>query len=364
MSARLTGRTGTSQTGAAEARSRRSLLALFIPIVAVGAVLALVPLWVGESRVLMGVAVLGLAFACYAIGFNVIFGSTGQLFLCVGALAGIGGYGAAILADTVGLPIVVSILVATLAATLTGGLLSFVAVQRSLGVIFTGIVTLIFSMSFEALLLGLGDLTGGDTGRLIDVGADTFLRQQVPPYYLMLALVLVFLLVHGLLHRSHVGWAFRALRDDEVAAELAGVDVARYRVYAALIGAAMLGLAGSIYALTEGRISPTTFGFGQVDVVTLVMLAFGGIGSLFGPIVGAATFTVIDEVLIDFGRLRHVAYGILIIVLFLRLPRGLIPSVASLWGRLRGSKGSNDTASTDAGTASLEAVSGESRSAD
>ena len=77
MSARLTGRTGTSQTGAAEARSRRSLLALFIPIVAVGAVLALVPLWVGESRVLMGVAVLGLAFACYAIGFNVIFGSTG-----------------------------------------------------------------------------------------------------------------------------------------------------------------------------------------------------------------------------------------------------------------------------------------------
>ena len=364
MSARLTGRTGTSQTGAAEARSRRSLLALFIPIVAVGAVLALVPLWVGESRVLMGVAVLGLAFACYAIGFNVIFGSTGQLFLCVGALAGIGGYGAAILADTVGLPIVVSILIATLAATLTGGLLSFVAVQRSLGVIFTGIVTLIFSMSFEALLLGLGDLTGGDTGRLIDVGADTFLRQQVPPYYLMLALVLVFLLVHGLLHRSHVGWAFRALRDDEVAAELAGVDVARYRVYAALIGAAMLGLAGSIYALTEGRISPTTFGFGQVDVVTLVMLAFGGIGSLFGPIVGAATFTVIDEVLIDFGRLRHVAYGILIIVLFLRLPRGLIPSVASLWHRLRGSEGSNDTASTDAGTASLEAVSGESRSAD
>ena len=338
MSARLTGRTGTSQTGAAEARSRRSLLALFIPIVAVGAVLALVPLWVGESRVLMGVAVLGLAFACYAIGFNVIFGSTGQLFLCVGALAGIGGYGAAILADTVGLPIVVSILVATLAATLTGGLLSFVAVQRSLGVIFTGIVTLIFSMSFEALLLGLGDLTGGDTGRLIDVGADTFLRQQVPPYYLMLALVLVFLLVHGLLHRSHVGWAFRALRDDEVAAELAGVDVARYRVYAALIGAAMLGLAGSIYALTEGRISPTTFGFGQVDVVTLVMLAFGGIGSLFGPIVGAATFTVIDEVLIDFGRLRHVAYGILIIVLFLRLPRGLIPSVASLWHRLPGQR--------------------------
>jgi branched-chain amino acid transport system permease protein len=284
----------------------------------------------------MGVAILGLAFVCYAIGFNVIFGSTGQLFLCVGALAGIGGFGATILADNLGLPIVVSILVATLAATLIGGLLSYVAVKRSLGVIFTGIVTLIFSMSFDALLLGLSDLTGGDTGRLIASGTDTFLRDRIPPYYLMLALVLVFLLVHGLLRRSHFGWAFRALRDDEIAAELAGVDVARYRVYAALIGAAMLGLAGSTYAFTEGRLSPTTFGFGQVDVVVLVMLAFGGIGTLFGPIIGAVTFTIVDGILIDFGQLRQVAYGLLVIVLFLWMPRGLIPTADSLWRRVRG----------------------------
>ncbi|MFQ5610693.1 MAG: branched-chain amino acid ABC transporter permease [Anaerolineae bacterium] len=364
MSERLTGWTGTSLIGGTEARSSRSLPRLLIPSAAVGAALALVPLWLGDSRVLMGVAVLGLAFACYTIGFNLIFGSTGQLFLCVGALAGIGGYGAVILADNVGLPIVASILIATLVATLTGGLLSFVAVRRSLGVIFTGIVTLIFTLSFDALLLGLGDLTGGDTGRLIDTGADTFFRDQIPPYYLMLALVLVFLLVYGLLRRSHIGWAFRALRDDEVAAELAGVDVARYRVYAALIGATMLGLAGSTYAFTEGRLSPTTFGFGQVDVVVLVMLAFGGIGTLFGPIVGAVTFTIVDEILIEFGQLRQVAYGILIIVLFLRMPRGLIPTVVSLWRRVRGLEGSGATKPTDPAAGKLETVSGESQSAE
>ena len=335
MSGQLTSSTGTSVIGGIEARSSRSLPALLIPISVVGAALALVPLWIGDSRVLMGVAVLGLAFVCYAIGFNVIFGSTGQLFLCVGALAGVGGFGAAILADNVGLPIVVSILLATLAATLTGGLLSYVAVRRSLGVIFTGIVTLIFSLSFDALLLGLSHLTGGDTGRSIKSGADTFLQAQVPPYYLMLVLVLLFLLIHGMLRRSRIGWAFRALRDDEVAAELAGVDVARYRVYGALIGAAMLGLAGSTYAFTEGRISPTTYGFGEVDVVVLVMLAFGGIGTLFGPIVGAITFTFVDEVLIDFGQLRQVAYGILVIVLFLWMPRGLLPTAVSLWHRVR-----------------------------
>jgi branched-chain amino acid transport system permease protein len=336
MSNQPTNGAGTFLVGGTEARTSRSLLALFLPITAVGAALALVPLWLGDSRVLMGVAVLGLAFACYTIGFNVIFGSTGQLFLCVGALAGVGGFGATILADNMGLPMVVSIIAATLAATLIGGLLSYVAVRRSLGVIFTGIVTLIFSLSFDALVLGLSHLTGGDTGRLIKTGTNTFLREQIPPYYLMLALVLVFLLVHGLLRRSHIGWAFRALRDDEIAAELAGVDVARYRVYGALIGAAMLGLTGSTYVFTEGRISPSTFGFGHVDVVVLVMLAFGGIGTLFGPIVGAITFTIVDEILIDFGQLRQVAYGILIIVLFLWMPRGVIPTLDSLWGRLSG----------------------------
>ena len=304
-------------------------------IAAVGIGLAIVPIWTADSRVLMGVAVLGLTFACYTIGFNIIFGSTGQLFLCVGALAGIGGYGAVILADTFGLPILVSILIATLASSLMGGLLSYVAVRRALGVIFTGIVTLIFSLTYEALLLGLGEWTGGENGFLIKAGAGSFAREQVPPYYLMLGLVLLFLLVHGLLRRSHIGWAFRALRDDETAAALSGVDVARYRVLGAFIGSAMLGLAGATYAFTEGRISPTTFEFATIDVVAMVMLAFGGIGTLFGPIAGAVTFTIVDELLIEIGQLKHVAYGALIIVLFLWMRRGLLPTAASFWGNLR-----------------------------
>jgi branched-chain amino acid transport system permease protein len=322
--------TGTSGIGGVEHRASRSLAALFWPLVALGAALALVPLWLGDSRVMMGVAVLGLAFACYAIGFNLIFGSTGQLFLCVGALAGIGGYGSAILADRVGLPLLPSIVLATLASSLVGGLLSWIAVRRSLGVIFTGIITLIFSLVFGNLILGAAGVTGGDGGFHIQTGADTFLRERIPPYYLMLALVLVYLLVHGLLRRSHVGWAFRALRDDEVAAELAGVDVARYRVYAALIGAAMLGLAGSLFAMTEGTISPSTYGFAQVDVETMVMLAFGGIGTLFGPVLGAAVITIINELILDLGQLRLLVYGALIIALFLWVPRGVIPTLGDL----------------------------------
>ena len=322
--------TGTAVVGGTEQRASQSLVALLWPIALVGALLSLIPLWLGDSRVMMGVSILGLTFACYAVGFNLIFGSTGQLFLCVGALAGIGGYGSAILADRVGLPLLLSMLVATLASSLMGGLLSWIAVRRSLGVIFTGIITLIFSLVFGNLLLGAAGVTGGDGGFHIQTGADTFLRQTIPPYYLMLALVLIFLLIHGLLRRSHIGWAFRALRDDEVAAELAGVDVARYRVYAALIGAAMLGLSGSLFAFTEGTISPTTYGFAQVDVETMVMLAFGGIGTLFGPVLGAAVFTIINELIQGLGQLRLLVYGALIIALFLWVPRGIIPTLGDL----------------------------------
>jgi branched-chain amino acid transport system permease protein len=334
MTERFAEATGTSLVGGTERRASRSVLSLIVPVVAIGAVLSLVPLWLGDSRVNMTVAILGLAFVSYTIGFNLIFGSTGQLFLCVGALAGIGGYGAAIFADTVGLPIVVSVLVATLASSITGGLLSWIAVRRSLGVIFTGIVTLIFALAFHNLLLGLGRLTGGESGFLIQAGRDSFLRGRASAYYLMLGLAIVFLLVHGVLRRSRIGWAFRALRDDEVAAELAGVNVARYRVYAALVGAAMLGMTGALYGLSQGRVSPTTYGFAEVDVVAVVMLAFGGIGSLFGPILGAITFTAINELLDPVGHLRLVPYGALVIALFLWIPRGVIPTVAD-WIRSR-----------------------------
>jgi branched-chain amino acid transport system permease protein len=327
--------TGTALVGGTEQRASRSLGALLWPVSLVGAVLSLVPIWLGDSRVMMGVSVIGLTFACYAVGFNLIFGSTGQLFLCVGALAGIGGYGSAILADRVGLPLLLSMLLATLAASLIGGLLSWIAVRRSLGVIFTGIITLVFSLVFGNLILGATGVTGGDGGFHVQTGADTFLRELVPPYYLMLGLVLVYLLVHGLLRRSRVGWAFRALRDDEVAAELAGVDVSRYRVYAAIIGAAMLGLAGSLFAFTEGTISPTTYGFAHVDVETMVMLALGGIGTLFGPVLGAAVITIINELILDLDQLRLLVYGALIIALFLWVPRGIIPTLGDLIRRRR-----------------------------
>jgi branched-chain amino acid transport system permease protein len=319
-------------------RARTSVAQAYAPILIAAALLAVVPLRYSDSRTMMGVIIGGLLFAAYAIGFNVIFGSTGQLFLCVGALAGLGGYTSGILTDRSGLPMLVSMALGGLVSAVIGGLLSWIAVSRSLDVIFTGIVTLAFSLSFENLLLGRRDLTGGETGLVIDAGSDTFLGDQVPPYYAFLGLVVAYLVVFRVLERSHVGWAFRALRDDEVAAELAGVDVTRYRTYAGVIGSAMLGVAGAVYAHSEGFIAPSTYAFGHVDVRVLVIVALGGIGSLLGPVVGAVAFTILDEWLNSFSQLRLVIYGAVILVLFLGFKRGVVPTVQSLGTRIRVSR--------------------------
>ena len=325
------GRNGVSTVGRSVSIPRA-----YAPIVVVAGLAALLPLRYGDSRTMMGVIIGGALFAAYVIGFNVIFGSTGQLFLCVGALAGLGGYASVILSDRHGLPLILAMGLATLLSAAVGGLLSWIAVSRSLGVIFTGIVTLAFSLAFHNMLLGQRDLTGGETGLVVDAGRDTFLGEQVAPYYALLVLVVAYLVVHRALQRSRVGWAFRALRDNEIAAELTGIDVKLHRVFAGMLGSAMVGLAGAVYAHSEGFISPSTYAFGEVDVRVLVMLAFGGIGSLLGPMVGSAAFTTLDEWLVSSNEYRLIIYGAVIIVLFLGLPRGAVPTVQALTRRVRG----------------------------
>jgi len=313
------------------------LVRAYLPIVITAAVVALIPLRYEDSRSMMSVITVAVLFACYAVAFNIIFGSTGQLFLCSGALAGIGGYGSAILADRSGWPLPLALVTATVVAALVAGTLSWIAVRRALDTIFTGIVTIAFALSFENLVLGKGDWTGGESGLRVSTGSDSWLTGQIVPFYVFLGLLVVYLVVFRALQRSRIGWAFRALRDDGLAAELSGVDVSRYRILAGTLGGAMLGLAGGLYVFTESRASPSTFEFGNVDVSVLVMLAFGGIGSLLGPVVGAAAITWLDEFLeaVGYAQIKEMIYGLVIIVLFLGFRRGVVPTVTDLFKRKR-----------------------------
>lgn len=329
----------TAERTGSEPRRGAQLLRLagraLLPIVVVAAVLVLLPpLWFGDSSYTTSLAVKALVFASYGIGFNLIFGCTNQLFLCVGALAGIGGYSTAILAERTSLPIAASIAVGAVAAAILGGLLSWIAVRRSLGIIFTGIVTLVFSLAFANFLLGQRELTGSETGLVVTGAPLSVADNRVGAYYLFTGVVLGFLVVFRALQLSHVGWAFRGLRDNELAAELAGVDVARYRIYAATVGSAMIGLTGALYAFSAGFISPDTYAFQNVDVRILVLVAFGGVGTLLGPVIGASVFAILDERLTTSLELREVLYGVFVIAIFLGFRRGVVHAVVAAWKRL------------------------------
>ena len=330
---------------------RGQRLAVFVgrtllPIVAVAAILVVLPsVWFEDSPYTTSLAVKALVFASYGIGFNLIFGCTNQLFLCVGALAGIGGYGTAIIADRSSLPMAAAIAAGMAGAALIGALLSWIAVRRSLGVIFTGIVTLVFSLAFANFLLGQRDLTGSETGLVITGTPSGIVDDQVGGYYLFAGVVVGFLVVFRALQLSHVGWAFRGLRDDEMAAELAGVDVARYRIYAATVGSAMIGLTGALYAYSAGFVSPDTYAFQNVDVRVLVLVAFGGLGALVGPVLGAGVLAFVDERLataqgrflgFDVIQLREALYGLFVIAIFLGVRRGVVPAVVTLARRIGG----------------------------
>ncbi len=334
-------------TGTAPGRGLR--LAGFVgrallPIAAVAAILVVLPaVWFGDSPYTTSLAVKALVFASYGIGFNLIFGCTNQLFLCVGALAGIGGYGTAILADRSSLPMAAAIAAGVAGAALIGGLLSWIAVRRSLGVIFTGIVTLVFSLAFANFLLGQRDLTGSETGLVITGAPSGIADDQVGGFYLFAGVVVAFLVVFRTLQLSHVGWAFRGLRDDEMAAELAGIDVARYRIYAATVGSAMIGLTGALYAYSSGFVSPDTYAFQNVDVRVLVLVAFGGLGALVGPVIGAGVLALVDERLataqgeflgFEVIQLREALYGVFVIAIFLGFRRGVVPAVVTLVRRI------------------------------
>ncbi|MEO6571572.1 MAG: hypothetical protein ABIO83_08485, partial [Ilumatobacteraceae bacterium] len=179
----------------APASRTSGVITAYLPIVVAAALIALVPLRYQDSRAMMGVVISGVVFACYGVAFNIIFGSTGQLFLCTGALAGIGGYASAILADRAGWPLPLTMLIALVLSSVVAALLSWVSVRRALGTIFIGIVTIAFALSYQNIVLGLRDWTNGETGIRVKAGGDSWFSGEVWPYYLFLALLVVYLVI-------------------------------------------------------------------------------------------------------------------------------------------------------------------------
>jgi branched-chain amino acid transport system permease protein len=306
----------------------------YVDIAAVILVLALVPAAAGDSPYYMRLATLALVYMAWTVAFNLIFGHTKQLFLCLNALAGTAGYLAVVLAIQLKLSPWVTLPLGVAAAAALGALFSYVSVLRGLGVIFLGIVTLAFSLIFHNLVLGLRQFTNGETGLVSRGLGFSLLEQPVPSYYVFLGVLLAALLTYQLLMSSKSGMAFRALSDDELTAELSGIDVTWYKVLAAAVASAILGLSGALYAFYNGIVSPSVFSFVGIDIPVLIALLLGGMRTLLGPVIGAVAFALIEELVRPFGQLNVLVYGVLLIVLFTTFREGIVPLLAKCIARL------------------------------
>ena len=266
-----------------------------------------------------------ITIAIYAIlahSLNIITGHAGQISLGHAAFFGIGAYSSALLYGEAGLPFWVSVPFAAVIAGFIGALLAIPCLRVRDD--FLAITTMGINFVVEAVFLYL-PFFGGAMG----IGGISlpgwFGREMTKPEYflLILAVLALLLLLDRKLGRSWVGLAWASIREDEQAAEAMGVDVVRFKVLAFILGSSIAGLAGGFYAHFLTFIMPQNFGF-PMSIVILSMVVFGGIGTRWGPLLGAVILGVLPEISRPVMEYRTFLYGLLLMFMMRFQPGGLL----------------------------------------
>jgi branched-chain amino acid transport system permease protein len=302
---------------------------------AVLAALALLtlPFWL-TSAYYLHVAIMAGIFTILALSLNLLLGYTGQLSLGHAAFFGIGAYTSALLALKLEWPFWVGLPAAALAAGLAGWAIGRLALKVR-GAYFV-LVTISFAGVISLVSVNWMELTNGPLGLPAvpapELARISFRTKSAYYYLILLAAAVAYLVCHRLVH-SRLGRAFLALRENEALAESVGVDPVRTLVVAAVVSAAMAGVAGSLYAHYTRFVSPEVFLF-SYTVTMVIMVVAGGKGTLLGPVIGALLFTVLPEALREAmaWQWQMLAYGVLLVLLVYFLPRGIVPAV-SAWRR-------------------------------
>ena len=284
-------------------------------------VLAALPAALSEFWTFIAIEV--LAFALYAVSFNVLLGYGGMLSFGHAAFFGVGAYAAALLVKRAGLPDALAFallpLVAMAAAGAVAALVGYFSVRRS-GIYF-GMLTFAFQMFLYTIALKATGLTGGDDGITGLKPPGAFARPAVY-YYFALALIAPALYILHRLVNSPFGYTLRALRANPRRVQCIGIDVRSHQLAAFVISGAFAGLAGAVFALSSGNVFPGWLNW-TASATPIVMAVLGGVSTFMGPALGAAVYVVL-EVLVS-GRTEYwpLVMGIIILALVLLLPSGL-----------------------------------------
>ncbi len=271
-------------------------------------------------------------YAIVCLGLGLLIGYTGQVSLGHAAFLGIGAYTHAILLGK-GVPFIVSM---PIAAVVTGliGLMVGLPALRVRGM-YLAIATLAFGFIVEEVVTRAESLTGGNAGKMVpNINLFGFIANTERSFY-YIALVITVLCVLGVMNllRSRTGRAFVAIRDSEVSAQSMGINLARYKTIAFALSAALTGIGGVLYAHKVRFISPEHFTLLQ-SVELLIMLVIGGLGSVYGAIMGSVFWIVVQQFIAsakDFlpqamGQqvgLQATVFGLLLVAFVLFEPLGL-----------------------------------------
>jgi len=278
------------------------------------------------------------AIAIALIGLNVLTGFSGQISLGQGAFMAIGAYVTAILYFKMKVPYGWTILPAGLVAGLAGYLFGFPALKLS--GLYLALATFALALSVSPVIKNFGDLTNGHEGIVLPSITDPLgigLTNEQWLYYLAFVIaILLFLFARAMLGGA-TGRALRAIRDSETAAAASGISVAQFKTMAFGVSAFYAGIAGSLFATITAYVSPDSFDL-PLSLSLLVGMVVGGLGTLFGPVLGAA-FVVWLPIYAQqiFRNKPDIAYGLILILLMFLLPQGIVGGARQLiaWVRRR-----------------------------
>jgi ABC-type branched-subunit amino acid transport system permease subunit len=275
-----------------------------------------------------------LLYSVATLGLNVQFGYAGVVNFAGASFFGIGAYTSAVLNAQASIPPLVVIVIGGLLAALVGSLL-LLPVLRTRGH-YAAVVTIAFALLFKTFL-EVNDVLGGPQGMQVKpmtlfgwsfndgieiggVSASFYLN------YFLLSLLLLggaFVLVQRL-ERSWIGLNLDALRLDETAAGCFGLNVARWKVTAFLVGNFLIGIAGALFGMVGGFVAPNNYTFAD-SLILVSILLLGGIGNPWGLVVATIVVVVVPEKLQTLQEYRFLLYALMVIAVLLFRPEGLLP---------------------------------------
>ena len=306
--------------------------------VCIGVALLALPLFTADAPYTLVLGIDLAVAALFAASLHFIMGPAGMHSFGHAAYFGVGAYAAALLVLRAGLSSEAALLLAPLVSALVAAPITWFAVRLS-GV-YLAMLTLAFAQIVWSICFQWDDFTGGSNG-ITGVWPSAWLQDKVAYYWLSLAVVAVSVYALRRVLMSPLGYALRASRDSAGRAQAMGLNVAHVQWLGFVLAAGFAGLAGAVFAFSKGSISPDVLGVNK-SVDGLVMVLLGGVHTLVGPLVGAVTFTALQDSLARSTDYWRAVLGASMLLLVLVFPQGIAGSVQALWRRMRHAWAANE----------------------